>query len=155
MGAPVTAQVTIEAVAAHSARVGPITVVGDVPHSGKLVRLQVDFGDLRRPIFAGMKKERDDPREVEGRQALSVVNPAPRTIAGTVSGDALRHRLRGRHHAGPRRPREARPGRCVRRAELRSRKVPSGAPAIAHDQVDHAVEHVQQRPQVRRPTCGS
>lgn len=89
MGAAVKAEVTIEAVAALDVRVGTITTVGDVPHSGKLVRLEVDFGDFRRTILAGMKKERDDPREIEGRQALFVVNLAPRTMAGIVSEGML------------------------------------------------------------------
>ena len=89
MGAPVKDQVDIDAVAAVDIRIGTIVTVGDVPASGKLVRLEVDFGDFRRTILAGMKKERDDPREVEGRQALFVVNLAPRTMAGLVSEGML------------------------------------------------------------------
>lgn len=89
MGAPVKDQVDIDAVAAVDIRVGTIVEVSDVPGSGKLVRLQVDFGDFRRTIFAGMKRERDDPREIEGRQALFVVNLAPRTMAGVVSEGML------------------------------------------------------------------
>ncbi len=53
------------------------------------MRLDVDFGDFRRTILAGMKKEREDPREIEGRQALFVVNLAPRTMAGVVSEGML------------------------------------------------------------------
>ena len=53
------------------------------------MRLEVDFGDFRRTILAGMKKEREDPREIEGRQALFVVNLAPRTMAGVVSEGML------------------------------------------------------------------
>ncbi|MBN2205723.1 MAG: tRNA-binding protein [Thermoleophilia bacterium] len=89
MGAPVKDAVDIDAVAALDVRVGTIVAVGDVPGSGKLVRLDVDFGDFRRTILAGMKKERDDPREIEGRQALFVVNLAPRTMAGVVSEGLL------------------------------------------------------------------
>ncbi len=89
MGAPVKAQVGIDAVAALDIRVGTIVAVGDVPGSNKLVRLEVDFGDFRRTILAGMKKEREDPREIEGRQALFVVNLAPRTMAGIVSEGML------------------------------------------------------------------
>ena len=89
MGAPVKAEVAIEAVAALDIRVGTIVAVGDVPGSGKLVRLEVDFGDFRRTILAGMKNEREDPHEVEGRQALFVVNLAPRTMAGVVSEGML------------------------------------------------------------------
>lgn len=89
MGAPVKDEVGIDAVAALDVRVGTVIAVGDVPGSGKLVRLDVDFGDFRRTILAGMKKERDDPREIEGRQALFVVNLAPRTMAGIVSEGML------------------------------------------------------------------
>ncbi len=56
---------------------------------GAQVKPQVDFGDFRRTILAGMKKEREDPWEVEGRQALFVVNLAPRTMAGLVSEGML------------------------------------------------------------------
>jgi hypothetical protein len=57
-------------------RVGTILAVEDVAHSEKLVRLRVDFGDHARSILVGMKKERPSPKEIEGRQALFVVNLA-------------------------------------------------------------------------------
>lgn len=70
-------------------RVGTILRVGDVANSDKLVRLVVDFGDHQRCILAGMKKERADPREIEGRQALFVVNLAPRQMMGEISEGML------------------------------------------------------------------
>jgi tRNA-binding protein len=54
--------------------VGTIVAVEEVPKSSKLARLTVDFGDHRRTILAGIRKERANPREIEGRQALFVVN---------------------------------------------------------------------------------
>jgi tRNA-binding protein len=66
-------------------RVGTIVRVDDVPKSEKLIRLTVDFGDHARCILAGMKKERANPKEIEGRQALFVVNLAPRKMAGEMS----------------------------------------------------------------------
>jgi tRNA-binding protein len=60
-----------------------------VPGSAKLVRLTVDFGDHQRTILAGLRKERPDPREIEGRQALFVVNLEPRRMAGEVSEGML------------------------------------------------------------------
>ncbi len=66
-------------------RVGTIVRVDDVPNSAKLLRLSVSFGDHTRTILAGMKKERDAPREIEGRQALFVVNLEPRRMAGELS----------------------------------------------------------------------
>ena len=70
-------------------RVGTISRVDDVEDSNKLVKMIVDFGDHTRTILAGMKQERDDPREIEGKQALFVVNLAPRTMAGEVSEGML------------------------------------------------------------------
>ncbi len=54
-------------------RVGTIESVSDVPGSDKLVALRVNFGDQARTIVAGLKRERPNPREIEGRQALFVV----------------------------------------------------------------------------------
>jgi methionine--tRNA ligase beta chain len=70
-------------------RIGTIESVTDVPHSCKLVELCVHFGDHTRTILVGMKQERDNPREVEGKQALFVVNLEPRTMAGRVSEGML------------------------------------------------------------------
>jgi tRNA-binding protein len=66
-------------------RVGTIESVEDVPRSTKLVRLIVSFGDHRRTVLAGMKQERTNPGEIQGRQALFVVNLEPRKIMGEIS----------------------------------------------------------------------
>lgn len=67
-------------------RIGTIELVEDVPTSDKLVRLRVDFGDHKRTILVGMKKERLNAKsEVEGKQALFVVNLPPRKMAGAES----------------------------------------------------------------------
>jgi tRNA-binding EMAP/Myf-like protein len=61
-----------------------------VPKSDKLVKLTVNFGDHKRSILAGMRRERADPKsEIEGRQALFVVNLEPRGMAGQVSEGML------------------------------------------------------------------
>ena len=67
-------------------RVGTIESVSDVTNSEKLVALRVNFGDHVRTVLAGMKRERANPREIEGKQALFVVNLPPRKMAGIVSG---------------------------------------------------------------------
>ena len=87
--APVKPPVPVSALEALDVRVGTITEVGDVPGSAKLVRLVVDFGDHRRTILAGLKKERANPRELENRQALFVVNLEPRRMAGEESQGML------------------------------------------------------------------
>ena len=70
-------------------RVGTIELVEDIKGSDKLVRLVVDFGDHKRRILAGLKQERSDPRELEGRQALFVVNLEPKKIMGEISEGML------------------------------------------------------------------
>jgi len=70
-------------------RVGTITEVGDVAGSDKLVALRVTFGDHERTIVAGLKRERQNPREIEGMQALFVVNLPSRKMAGVVSEGML------------------------------------------------------------------
>jgi tRNA-binding protein len=87
--APVKPSVTIEALDALDIRVGTIERVGEVPLSEKLMKLTVNFGDHTRTILAGIKKERANPREVEGRQALFVLNMEPRKMAGEVSEGML------------------------------------------------------------------
>ncbi|HEV2914112.1 MAG TPA: hypothetical protein VGX92_12600 [Pyrinomonadaceae bacterium] len=70
-------------------RVGTIELVESVPASARLVRLTVNFGDHKRKILAGMKQERENPKEVEGKQALFVINLAPKKMAGEVSEGML------------------------------------------------------------------
>lgn len=70
-------------------RVGTIVAVDEVPKSKKLLRLEVDCGDHRRTILAGMKSERADPQEIVGLQALFVVNLEPKRMAGAVSEGML------------------------------------------------------------------
>jgi len=70
-------------------RVGTIREVADVPNTDKLVQLRVSFGDHERTIIAGLKQERANPREIEGKQALFVVNLEPRKMRGVVSEGML------------------------------------------------------------------
>ena len=70
-------------------RVGTILAVEDLAGSDKLLRLIVDFGDHQRCILAGMKQERENPREIEGRQALFVVNLEPKKMMGQLSEGML------------------------------------------------------------------
>jgi tRNA-binding protein len=70
-------------------RVGTIVSVEEVAGSDKLLKLTVDFGDHRRSILAGMKQEREHPREIEGLQALFVVNLEPKKMMGEVSEGML------------------------------------------------------------------
>ena len=87
--APIKPAIAVADVERIDVRVGTIVTVEDVPKSGRLARLTVDFGDHRRTILAGIRKERANPREIEGRQALFVVNLPPRPMAGEVSEGML------------------------------------------------------------------
>ncbi len=87
--APIKPVVAIAALEALDIRAGTIERVEEVPRSDKLVKLTVNFGDHSRTILSGMKKERENPREIEGRQALFVVNLEPRKMAGEVSEGML------------------------------------------------------------------
>ena len=86
---------TVKPLVKHSAfealdiRVGTIVMVEDIPRSARLVRLIVDFGDHRRRIIAGLKQERENPKEIEGKQSVFVVNLEPKTIMGEVSEGML------------------------------------------------------------------
>lgn len=87
--APVKPTVPFELFEKIDIRVGTILQVDDVAGSDKLVKLTVDFGDHSRAILAGMKQERQDPKEIEGMQTLFVVNLEPRKMMGEVSEGML------------------------------------------------------------------
>jgi tRNA-binding protein len=70
-------------------RVGTILLVEDIVQSDNLVKLTVDFGDHRRTIIAGFKKERENPKEIEGIQTLFVVNLEPRKMMGEFSNGMI------------------------------------------------------------------
>ena len=86
---PVKPSIRLDVVDSVDIRVGTIELVEDVKGSDKLVKLTVDFGDHKRTILAGMKQERDNPKEIEGKQALFVVNLEPRKMRGEVSEGML------------------------------------------------------------------
>ena len=87
--APIKSTINISDLEKIDVRVGTIVSVEDVAGSDKLLKLAVDFGDHRRSILAGMKKERENRRELEGRQALFVVNLEPKKLMGEVSEGML------------------------------------------------------------------
>ena len=87
--APVKPSITFADLDKIDIRVGTILSAEDVSGSDKLVRLIVDFGDHRRQILAGMKQERQNPKEIEGKQALFVVNLEPKKMMGEMSEGML------------------------------------------------------------------
>ncbi|MGO5073969.1 tRNA-binding protein [Clostridium sporogenes] len=89
MIAPVKENINMDVLDKIDIRVGTIKLVEDVEKSDKLVKLSVDFGEFTRTILGGMKGERDNPKEIEGKQALFVVNLPPKKMAGEVSEGML------------------------------------------------------------------
>src|SRR5512143_3759648 len=86
---PIKPSIRLDVVDSIDVRVGTIERVEDVKGSDKLVKLTVDFGDHKRTILAGMKQERGQPKEIEGKQALFVVNLELRKMMGEVSEGML------------------------------------------------------------------
>ena len=87
--APVKPAVAIELLEKIDIRVGTITLIEDVAGSARLLKLTVDFGNHTRTILVGMKQERDQPKQLEGTQALFVINLEPKRIMGEVSEGML------------------------------------------------------------------
>ena len=87
--APIKPVIELDLLNQVDIRVGTILSVDEVPGADSLVALRVSFGDHQRTIVAGLKKERANPRELEGWQALFVVNLKPRTMRGVLSEGML------------------------------------------------------------------
>jgi tRNA-binding protein len=83
--APIKALIEMADLEKIDIRVGTIVKVEDVTNSDKLMKLSVSFGDHKRTIIAGIKQERAHPKEIEGKQALFVVNLPPRKMRGEIS----------------------------------------------------------------------
>lgn len=87
--APIKPEVSFADFEKLDIRVGTITQVSEVENSKKLMKLTVDFGDHSRYILAGIKQERDNPKEIEGKQALFVLNLPEKKMAGELSQGML------------------------------------------------------------------
>ena len=87
--APIKEPITFEDFEKIDIRVGTIVTVSEVEKSDKLMKLTVDFGDHTRSILAGIKQERENPYEIEGKQSLFVVNLPERKMAGELSQGML------------------------------------------------------------------
>jgi tRNA-binding protein len=83
--APVKPVIKLDLLNQIDVRVGTIVSVKEVPNSDNLSEFHVDFGDHQRTVVAGIRKERENPREIEGKQALFVVNLEPRKMRGVLS----------------------------------------------------------------------
>lgn len=87
--APIKPVISFDVIDQIDVRIGTIEKVEELQGSDKLVKLEVNFGDHKRAILAGLKRERQDPKEIEGKQALFVVNLPPKKMMGQVSEGML------------------------------------------------------------------
>jgi methionine--tRNA ligase beta chain len=87
--APVKPLIDLTMLEKIDVRVGSIESVSAIESSDKLVKLRVNFGDHTRTIVVGLKLERLNPREIEGKQALFVINLTPRKMRGVISEGML------------------------------------------------------------------
>lgn len=87
--APIKAEITFKDFEKLDIRIGTIISVSEIKKSNKLMKLMVDFGDHTRSILAGIKQERKNPKEIENKQALFVVNLPERKMAGEISQGML------------------------------------------------------------------
>ncbi|HSF17241.1 MAG TPA: tRNA-binding protein [Vicinamibacteria bacterium] len=83
--APIKSMITVRDLEKVDIRVGTIESVEQIEGADEVMKLSVDFGDQKRQVLAGLKKEREDPSGLVGKQALFVVNLKPRRMRGERS----------------------------------------------------------------------
>ncbi len=81
-------QITIDDFAKVELRVAQILVAERVPKADKLLRLEVDLGNEKRQILAGIA-EYYEPEKLIGRRIVIVANLAPRKMRGLESNGML------------------------------------------------------------------
>lgn len=81
-------QITIDDFAKVKLRIGRVVEASDHPNADKLLVLQVDLGDERRQLCAGLKGHYT-PQELVGRNLIIVSNLAPRMMRGQASQGML------------------------------------------------------------------
>ena len=86
--ATVSNTITIDDFAKLQLRVATVLECVPHPNADKLLVLQVDLGDEKRQICAGLRGH-VDPASVVGKQIIIVANLAPRMMRGQVSQGML------------------------------------------------------------------
>ncbi|HEX6613608.1 MAG TPA: methionine--tRNA ligase, partial [Rhodanobacteraceae bacterium] len=81
-----TASISIDDFARLDLRIGKVLVCEPVEGSDKLLRFELDAGDLgRRQIFSGIKAAYPEPAKLVGRKVVFIANLAPRKMRFGVS----------------------------------------------------------------------
>jgi len=81
-------QITFEDFTKVKLRVGRVVEAANHPNADKLLVLQVDLGDEKRQLCAGLKGHYE-PEELVGKSIVVVVNLAPRAMRGETSEGML------------------------------------------------------------------
>ncbi|HEX4799476.1 MAG TPA: hypothetical protein VFV22_03035 [Candidatus Paceibacterota bacterium] len=89
-------QITYDDFAKLDIRIGKVVSVETIEGADKLLRCQVDVGDvdeegksISRQILSGIREYLDDPQSLVGKKFPYIVNLAPRTIRGYESNGML------------------------------------------------------------------
>jgi len=85
---PADSTITIDDFAKVKLRVGKVLEAGIHPNADKLLVLQVDLGDEKRQLCAGLRAHYE-PDQLVGCNVIVVSNLAPRTMRGQVSQGML------------------------------------------------------------------
>jgi len=92
--ATVKPTISIDVLEKIDIRAGTIKLIEDVKGSNKLLKMTVDFGDHSRTILVGMKKEREDPKQLEGMHIVRDKSRTEKDRRGSFRGNAAGHRVR-------------------------------------------------------------
>src|SRR5271170_2762997 len=84
-----TTTITYDDFAKLDLRVATVLECKPHPNADKLLVLQIDLGDERRQICAGLRQHIADPQSMVGKQIVVVANLAPRTMRGEISQGML------------------------------------------------------------------
>ena len=83
---PLSSEITYDDFAKIDLRAGTILSAEEVPKSKKLLKLEVDFGELGiRQILAGIKSSVDNVNDLVNFQTMFLVNIAPREMMSMAS----------------------------------------------------------------------
>ena len=77
-------QISIDEFARLDIRVGQIIKAEKLPNADKLLKLEVDLGEEKRTVVAGIAKAYK-PEEIIGKKVLVVTNLKPAKIRGVLS----------------------------------------------------------------------
>ena len=99
---PLAPECTIDDFTKVDLRVARILTAEEVPDARKLLKLTLSLGgDVRKTVFAGIKKAYPQPEKLVGRLVICVANLAPRQMKFGLSEGMVARRRRRRRRSFP------------------------------------------------------